>query len=148
MAGPAADNFINSIVGEGTAFKGELDVKGLLRVDGDFSGSVRSPSRVLIGSSGRARCTIHATEVVVGGSLKGDIFATDKVTILATGMVIGNIYAPKIVVEEGVLLEGYCCITPRIKEEGAQPLKPQGVFTLKLNRPSVPAEPAIPAGPG
>ena len=102
------DSFVNSIIGEGTAFRGDLDLNGLLRVDGDFSGTVRTKGRVLIGRNGRARCTIYAGTVVVGGAVDGNIFAAEKVVVLSTGMIIGNINTPRLVAEEGVVLNGVC----------------------------------------
>ncbi len=98
--------FINSIVGEGTRFRGELDLNGLLRIDGDYSGVIRTPDKVLVGKNGRAECTIYAGEVVIGGVIKGDVYSNEKVIIRSTGMVIGNIYTPRLIVEEGVILNG------------------------------------------
>ncbi|TFG59737.1 MAG: polymer-forming cytoskeletal family protein, partial [Spirochaetales bacterium] len=64
----AADGtFINSIVGEGTRFRGELDLDGLLRIDGDYFGSIKTTGKVLVGKNGRAECTIRAGTVVIGG---------------------------------------------------------------------------------
>lgn len=110
------DLFINTLVGEGASFRGDLAVEGLLRIDGDFWGQIKSQSRVFIGARGRVKSQIQAKEVVVGGTLKGDIVASDRVVILSTGMVIGNIYAPRLVLEEGMVLEGYCSITARITD--------------------------------
>ncbi|MBN2509865.1 MAG: polymer-forming cytoskeletal protein [Spirochaetales bacterium] len=98
--------FINSIIGEGTRFDGDLTLSGLLRIDGDFSGTITTTGKVLIGKNGRARCTIQGDTVVIGGVMKGDIVAAEKVIVLATGMVIGNIVAPRLVAEDGVLLHG------------------------------------------
>ena len=72
------DAFINSIIGEGTRFKGEFDLSGLLRIDGDFSGVIRTKGKVLIGRNGRAECTLHAGTVVVGGVVRGEIFSTGR----------------------------------------------------------------------
>ncbi|MCD6122406.1 MAG: polymer-forming cytoskeletal protein [Spirochaetales bacterium] len=102
--------FINSIIGEGTRFKGEFDLNGLLRIDGDFSGTVRTKGKVLVGSNGRAVCTIYGATVVVGGVIHGNIFATEKVILLSTGMMIGNILTPRLIIEEGVLFDGNCRI--------------------------------------
>ncbi|OQY40826.1 MAG: hypothetical protein B6229_00675 [Spirochaetaceae bacterium 4572_7] len=99
-------NVINSIIGNGTVFTGDLDLTGLLKIDGDFSGSIKAEGKVLIGNSGRAKCSIFAKTVVVGGVVKGDIYAEDRVVILSTGMVIGNIRSPRLVMEEGVLFNG------------------------------------------
>ena len=109
--------FINSIVGEGTCFTGELNLKGLLRIDGDFIGSIHTDDKVLIGKNGRVQCTIHAGTVVIGGVLKGDIISTDKVIVLASGMILGNVTAPRLVVEDGVIISGNCKIT----EKGSVP---------------------------
>lgn len=111
------DLFINTLIGQGTNFRGDIQVEGLLRIDGDFWGQIRSSSRVYIGAGGRVKSQIAAREVVVGGALKGDIVASDKVIILSTGLVIGNIYAPRLTLEEGCVVEGYCSITPRIREQ-------------------------------
>ena len=106
----ADGSFINSIVGEGTRFEGMLELSGLLRIDGDFSGNIRTSGKVLVGKNGRAECTIDAGTVVIGGIVKGNIFSTEKVIILSTGIVIGNINTPRLIVEEGVILHGNCLI--------------------------------------
>ena len=93
--------YINSIVGEGTTFRGELRLAGLLRIDGDFAGSITTEGKVLVGKNGRAECTIKAGTVVVGGVVRGNIVSAEKVMVLSTGMVIGNISTPRLVVEEG-----------------------------------------------
>jgi cytoskeletal protein CcmA (bactofilin family) len=102
--------YINSIIGEGTRFSGEFDLNGLLRIDGDFCGTVRTKGKVLVGKNGRAECTVYAGTVVVGGIVKGNIFAEEKVVILSTGIVLGNISSPRFIVEEGVILNGICKI--------------------------------------
>jgi cytoskeletal protein CcmA (bactofilin family) len=111
---------LNSIIGEGTRFKGEFDLDGLLRIDGDFSGIIRTKGKVLIGSNGRVECTMYAGTVVIGGILRGDIFSTEKVTILSTGMVVGNIQSPRLVIEEGVILNGNCKIVKNLPPEESE----------------------------
>jgi len=107
-------SFINSIVGEGTRFRGELDLNGLLRIDGDYSGVIRTPDKVLVGKNGRAECAIYAGTIVIGGAVKGDVFSSEKIIILSTGMVIGNLTTPRLIVEEGVVLDGTCTITKEV----------------------------------
>ncbi|MBN1410074.1 MAG: polymer-forming cytoskeletal protein [Spirochaetales bacterium] len=101
---------INSIIGQGTRFTGEFNLNGLLRVDGDFSGTIKTKGKVLIGSNGRVECTMHAGTVVIGGIVKGDIFSSEKVIILSTGIMIGNITSPRLIIEEGVQFNGQCRI--------------------------------------
>jgi cytoskeletal protein CcmA (bactofilin family) len=114
------DAFINSIIGEGTRFKGEFDLSGLLRIDGDFSGVIRTKGKVLIGRNGRAECTLHAGTVVVGGVVRGEIFSTEKVIILSTGLVLGTITTPRLIIEEGVIFNGSCKVTTPPLAEGAK----------------------------
>jgi len=110
-------SFINSIVGEGTEFRGDLRLNGLLRIDGDFTGSITTDGKILVGKNGRAECTIKAGTVVVGGIVRGNITSNEKVIVLSTGMVIGNISTPRLIVEEGVVLNGNCVISKNVTFE-------------------------------
>ncbi len=130
------ESFINSVVGEGARFRGDLELNGLVRVDGDFSGSIKTQGKVFVGKNGRAECNISASTVVVGGVVKGNIFSTEKVVILSTGMVMGNITAPELIVEDGVILHGECIISTRAKDtisSGGNRLK-QTYFTVPHNK--------------
>jgi cytoskeletal protein CcmA (bactofilin family) len=134
-----SDSFINSIVGEGTTFHGELRLNGLLRVDGDFSGTIRTSGKVLIGKSGRAECTIRANTVVIGGIVRGNIYAEEKVIILSTGMMIGNIHSPRLIAEEGVILNGNCLIKQEESDsEMTEPVEPEQSFdAIKFPRSEI-----------
>ena len=101
---------INSIIGEGTRFNGDFDLNGLLRIDGDFLGTIRTGGKILIGRNGRAECNIHAGTVVIGGIVRGNVNAAEKVIILSTGMMLGNIITPRLIAEEGVIFNGDCKI--------------------------------------
>ena len=129
--------YINSIIGEGTRFNGELDLNGLLRIDGDFCGTVRTKGKVLVGKNGRAECTVYAGTVVVGGILKGNIFADEKVVILSTGVVLGNVASPRFIVEEGVILNGNCRVVP--ERAAAQQPQARGA-AVQTGASSPPAE--------
>ena len=131
------DAFINSIIGEGTRFKGEFDLNGLLRIDGDFTGVIRTKGKVLVGKNGRAECTLNAGTVVVGGVLRGEIISTEKVIILSTGLVLGNITTPRLIMEEGVIFNGSCRITaPAAAENGAtrRGKRPEGRRAVAVRR--------------
>ena len=99
-------SLVNSIIGPGTYVKGNITVTGLLRVDGDFSGGVKTDGQVIIGRAGRVDCTIDAGTVVVGGVFRGTIYARFKVVALKSALIIGNIYSPRIIAEAGVIIDG------------------------------------------
>ncbi len=138
------DSYINSIIGEGTRFSGEFDLNGLLRIDGDFCGTIRTKGKVLIGKNGRAECTIYAGTVVVGGIVRGNIFANEKAIVLSTGIVLGNINAPRFIVEEGVILNGDCKImkseASTVKEHAEEKIETQDIKEIidPMQRPKAP----------
>ena len=106
MANNKKDAYVNSLVGKGTRFDGVLNLSGLLRIDGDLTGSINTDGRILIGRTGRVKCSISAGSLIIGGAVKGNIRSFGKVVVLSTGMVLGSIKAPLLVVEEGAILHG------------------------------------------
>ena len=104
------DHIVNSIIGEGSEFKGEFNINGLLRIDGKFTGTISTKGKVLIGQSGEALTDIKACIVIIGGKVQGNIFASERVVLLASGDVKGNIITQSIVMEEGVKFDGNCTI--------------------------------------
>lgn len=111
------DNIVNSIIGEGSEFKGEFKINGLLRIDGKFKGTIETDGKVLVGQTGEAITDIKARVVVIGGSVRGNIFALERVIMLSSGQIKGNIITPSIIMEEGVLFEGNCIINKRMDEQ-------------------------------
>ena len=108
------DNIVNSIIGEGSEFKGEFTINGLLRIDGRFKGTIETEGKVLVGQSGEATTDIKARVVVIGGTVKGNIYATERVILLSTGHMHGTIITPSLVMEDGVVFEGNCTINKKI----------------------------------
>ncbi|MBN2323162.1 MAG: polymer-forming cytoskeletal protein [Spirochaetes bacterium] len=102
------DAYVNSIIGEGTTLRGEFELDGLLRIDGVFFGKVVTNGKVLVGKNGRAECDIIAGTVVIGGKVKGEVIATERITLLSTGELIGTIRTPRLIIEEGVVFDGTC----------------------------------------
>lgn len=107
------DNIVNSIIGEGSEFKGEFNINGLLRIDGKFKGTIQTDGKVLIGKTGEAVTDVRARVVVVGGMVRGNVFASERVIMLSTGQVRGNIITPSLIMEDGVEFEGNCIINKK-----------------------------------
>ena len=101
---------VNSIIGHGSEVKGEFKFKGVLRIDGVFSGELKSDGKVNIGETGHIKTDIKAGTIVIGGLVEGNVYATKKVNLLATGKLLGDIITPSLIVEEGVIFEGNCII--------------------------------------
>ncbi|HOJ64237.1 MAG TPA: polymer-forming cytoskeletal protein [Spirochaetota bacterium] len=105
---PYSDFSINSIIGTGDSIKGEFNLKGTLRIDGYFYGKINSQSKVYIGKTGKVEATIIAKNIIVGGVVKGDIFAEENIVVLKTAEIIGNIYSCSINMDDGVIFAGEC----------------------------------------
>lgn len=94
------------LIGEGSVFEGRFLVKGSIRIEGKFQGDIQTEDQLIIAPSGKVKTDIIARRVVVGGTLIGNIRASEEVNLLETGKVYGNITTPKLSVEPGVLTEG------------------------------------------
>lgn len=121
MAYSEEEGYVNSLVGEGSHFRGHIEVSGLFRIDGDFSGSVKTSGRVLVGRNGRADCEIEAGTVVVAGVVRGTMYCSEKLILLSSAIVFGKAFAPRLIAEEGVLLDGEFSIRPEYGQPQAEP---------------------------
>ena len=89
-----------------TKLNGKLHCKETIRIDGQLKGEVRCAKSVIVGEEGNLQATIEADEVIVSGTVKGDIIAKRKITLQGTARVTGDLSTPGIVIEEGAKLEG------------------------------------------
>jgi cytoskeletal protein CcmA (bactofilin family) len=105
------DAQLNSVIGEGSIFKGKFYINGSLQIDGRFEGEIKTKDQVIIGELGKVKTDITAKKVIVGGTLIGNIEAEEEVFLLATGRVLGNIRTPKVNIEEGVVVKGEISIS-------------------------------------
>jgi cytoskeletal protein CcmA (bactofilin family) len=110
MADKTESLILNSLIGEGSEFRGEFKVKDLIRIDGYFKGSIITDGKVLVGQTGLVETDIQAGIVVIGGEVRGSIHAKTRVILLSTGRIFGDIVTPSLLVEEGVIFEGRCTI--------------------------------------
>jgi len=94
-------------IGQSIVFKGELTGDEDLEIEGQVEGNVRLANNTLtIGSSGRLTAQVVAKTIIVIGRVKGNLTATERIEIQATGVVEGDVKAPKLNVQEGAVLNG------------------------------------------
>ncbi len=107
------DSLVNSIIGSGSSVDGDIDVDGLLRIDGDVRGSVRATGKVVVGAAGRVEASIRAQSAIVGGIVKGDVYVAAALRILSGGIVVGNVFASRLEAEDGTVVHGDVAVTGR-----------------------------------
>lgn len=109
MARDIKEGRLSGFVGHGTTLTGETQFHAMLRVDGHLIGTVTSDSGTLIiGTNGQVDANIIVAAAMVNGTVNGDIYATEKLHLGRTARVMGNIQSPRLIVEEGAILEGSC----------------------------------------
>jgi cytoskeletal protein CcmA (bactofilin family) len=107
MASSKSESFsINTIIGPGTSVSGDVESGGFTRVDGNVQGNVKAKGRVVIGERARMKSNISGTSVTVGGVVFGNVLASERLIVLATGLVMGDIITRRIQAEEGCLIHG------------------------------------------
>ncbi|MEI0607045.1 polymer-forming cytoskeletal protein [Brachyspira pulli] len=114
----AKRDMINSIIGDGSSFKGTFIVKGSFQIDGKFEGELKIDGHLVIGPNGKVKTSTIMTEsITIAGTLIGNIDAKREVILIETGRVLGNIEAPKIDVGEGAVIQGEMTITGGQKKD-------------------------------
>jgi cytoskeletal protein CcmA (bactofilin family) len=99
---------INAFLGKDTEFEGKLSFTGAVRLDGRFKGEIFTEGTLIIGEAAAIEADVRVARVIVSGQVRGNIVADERIEIKAPGKVYGNIQAPKVIIEEGVLFEGNC----------------------------------------
>jgi len=99
---------LNSILGPGCKVKGNIELKGTLRIDGEFDGEVTCPETLIIGKSGVVKADVKVKNAVIGGKLVGNVTATNKIELQTGSHVEGDISTARLVIDEGVFFEGAC----------------------------------------
>ncbi len=100
---------VTSVLGAGIIWRGSLNGKGGVRVEGTFEGEINLNGLLVVGETGRITCeNVRANTVIVAGAIKGNITA-EKLEIRSTGHVWGDVtivaFSRNITMEEQVALD-------------------------------------------
>src|SRR5712671_6267818 len=94
-------------VGKSVIIKGQIFSREDLIVDGEIEGVIEvNDHRLTVGLNGRVRASIKAREIVVLGSVDGNVEALDKVDIRKDAKLIGDIKTSRIAIEDGAYFKG------------------------------------------
>jgi cytoskeletal protein CcmA (bactofilin family) len=101
-------NRSQAMVGSGSKITGSLQLSGQAELDCQVEGEIEAPDTLIIGESAQIKARIHGGDIIVRGTVQGDIIASKRITLKRPAKVAGNISAPNLIIEEGVLFEGKC----------------------------------------
>jgi cytoskeletal protein CcmA (bactofilin family) len=99
---------LNTIIGPGTVIDGDLRVSGFVRVDGDITSNIEATGTVIVNEKARVTGNIRAKSALVGGTVKGNIEAADRIQLFATASVAGDLLTRRIEVAANAVFNGHC----------------------------------------
>ena len=112
-----------AVLGKSVMVKGQIFSREDLTIDGEVEGTVElQENRLTVGPNGRVQATVKAREIVVLGTIHGNVEATDKIDIRKEAKLVGDIKTQRIVIEDGAYFKGSIDIT---KPDVAKPPAPK-----------------------
>ena len=98
--------FNGTFFGPNVTIDGTVSGSESVLIEGTVRGKINLTNDLRIGTKARVEATVHAKNVTIEGKLNGDVSADDRVELIASATVDGNIKAPKIIVAEGARFRG------------------------------------------
>ena len=97
---------ITTLLGRGATFEGKLTFEGTVRIDGRFKGEVFTDDTLVIGEGAIVEAQIDVGEVIIQGTVIGNVTAKRSIEIHAPGRVKGDLHTPTLQIDKGVIFEG------------------------------------------
>lgn len=99
-----------NIINQGSKFKGSIELDKYTRFNGKVEGEISGTagSVIVLGSDSIIEGIVKGHVIIIDGFVRGEIQATEKVTISPTGRVIGKIKTPKVEMQVGCYFDGEC----------------------------------------
>ena len=102
---------LSAFIDEASEIEGKYTFSGTVMLNGKFKGEIVSGDTLIVGEKAVINASIRAGIVLVSGEVNGNVRASDRVELRGTARVFGDVEAPVVVVEEGVVFEGNCRMT-------------------------------------
>ncbi len=99
---------ITTTLGSETNFSGTMKFQSSLKINGNFQGKIISPGFLYVEEGAVINADINVGSVVIGGYVKGNVEAREKLELLPTGQLYGNVRTAKLKIADGVVFEGKC----------------------------------------
>lgn len=97
---------VETIIGKGSKIDGKIYITGSLRVEGRIEGEVKAGGDIFVGEEGLIVASVQARNIVIAGEVQGNVDALEKLEIVPTGKLFGDIVISKLVIEDGATFKG------------------------------------------
>jgi cytoskeletal protein CcmA (bactofilin family) len=133
----------SAALGKNVTVKGQIFAREDLTIDGEVEGTVECHDhRLTIGPNARVQAGLKAREIVIQGSIQGNVEAADKIDIKKEAKLVGDIKTSRIVIEDGAYFKGSIDIS-----KAALPTKPGQQPTIQTP-PTTGPTPTVTAAAG
>lgn len=96
-----------AVLGKSVIVKGQIYGREDLTIDGEVEGTVElQEHRLTVGPNGKVMAAVKAREVIVLGTIHGNVEARDKVEIRKEAKLVGDIHTARIVIDDGAYFKG------------------------------------------
>jgi len=116
----------SAALGKNVTVKGQIFAREDLTIDGEVEGTVECHDhRLTIGPNARVQAGLKAREIIIQGSIQGNVEAADKIDIKKEAKLVGDIKTSRIVIEDGAYFKGSIDISKATaKAPQAPPIQP------------------------
>lgn len=126
-------NLVDTTFDKFTDFAGDLVFEHSLKINGRFQGSIKSNGFIYIGKTAVVEADIEAGVVIIEGEIKGNVTAYDKIEMMSTAKLFGDLKTAKLQISDGVVFEGNCeMIKPRQKAPAAESVSAEHKQKVKI----------------
>jgi len=102
------DEDFDTILSQDIDFAGTLNFEKPFLIRGRLSGDIIARGILVVDEGAVVEANINTSKVIIRGSVKGDVTASEKVEVTITGKLVGNVTAPEIFMETGCHFNGRC----------------------------------------
>ena len=107
MSDVAEERRTTAWIGQGVSIDGRVTSTQDLRIDGHVKGTIDvAQHELVLGRGSEVRGNVAAKSALIAGTVVGDVTATERIQLQATGSVQGDVRAPRLSVLDGAVLEG------------------------------------------
>ncbi len=104
---PIDERRIAAWIGKALSIEGRITSRENLTIDGQVEGTIELGEHSLtIGVGAAVTADLTAKSITISGAVTGNIVATDRVDLQATGSVDGDIAAPRLFMADGAVIRG------------------------------------------
>ncbi|MBN2356991.1 polymer-forming cytoskeletal protein [candidate division KSB1 bacterium] len=102
---------LNTILGKGSVFEGNIKVEHSLRIDGRVKGDVTAGDTLIVGLDGEVRGNVKVKHLILGGKVMGSVVAPGRAVLENKAELHGELKTSKLVIDEGAIFDGKCSMT-------------------------------------